>query len=519
MVTRSGDWTVAVGTARGSTHVVNDRPNQDAHAIVAAAGATVVAVADGHGGDRYVRSDRGSRFAVDVATEAAARWWALRGAGLALDRASEALQAELVPEIVAAWRARVADDFEAQPASDEENVRAGADIGDDPLIAYGSTLLLAILAPDTVVIAQLGDGDVFCYGAGVVTSPLPDDERLVAGATTSLCTESATTDFRVVAVGGAGVELLVAATDGYGNSFADADWRDRVADDLARQLRGRDARSLDGSLTTWAAESADAGGDDVTVAVATHSPIPSTLGDDPTAPVAAVAPAGSPTAAPESTTTSAGAPGPIAAAGTRSGTTRARTPWVVAILAGIVGLGAGAAIGVMSSGDDAAAPAQTASVETTSTTIGSSPQQTPRTQLVSDADTVVEFSADQDDPQPTFAQAALGTVSWFTAMELEGGAQWQITEAGDIRARDSAAGGWRNVDVRGLDASSLTYEADHVWAVAQGDGGTYLIRIDPGTRSAQDWRISPTGAAPDQKPTTDQGAGPVGAGPGSGTQT
>ena len=64
-------WRVLAGTALGSNHVASGLPNQDAVGSRATddGAAVVLAVADGHGGARYVRSAEGARLAVEIALE------------------------------------------------------------------------------------------------------------------------------------------------------------------------------------------------------------------------------------------------------------------------------------------------------------------------------------------------------------------------------------------------------------------------------------------------------------------
>ena len=95
----------------------------------------------------------------------------------------------------------------------------------DPLISYGCTLLLAIMAPSWVGLLQIGDGDVTVVHEAHVESPVPDDDRLVGGETTSLCLPTAVADARVCMLFEPLPEILILTSDGYANSFADPNWR------------------------------------------------------------------------------------------------------------------------------------------------------------------------------------------------------------------------------------------------------------------------------------------------------
>src|SRR5579863_4606461 len=138
-----GAWVALTASERGAAHHASGLPNQDAVQVrTAGPDAVVAAVADGHGHRRHFRSATGAALAVDVACEAAAEL----AARLDAFEAAEQLEAEalgtLVPAITERWRAGVAGDLAARPFTDEEQaIRAR---GDNPLIAYGSTLLLAV---------------------------------------------------------------------------------------------------------------------------------------------------------------------------------------------------------------------------------------------------------------------------------------------------------------------------------------------------------------------------------------
>jgi serine/threonine protein phosphatase PrpC len=265
------EWRCATASARGSQHDRRGLPNQDAVAVGAVdgrPGAVVAAVADGHGGDRYVRSDAGARLAVDVACSAAAAL--LAGGGTLRDATGPALRASIVER----WRHLVDIDAASHPFADEEQQRAGTPLDDQPELAYGATLLLAIATDDGLALVQLGDGDiVVASSTGTVRTPVPSDDRLVAGMTTSLCLPTAGDDFRVALVpADEGADLVLVASDGYGNSFASPDWREAVMTDLRRVIDAGGLAAVERNLLAWAAQSAEAAGDDVTVAVLSRAP-------------------------------------------------------------------------------------------------------------------------------------------------------------------------------------------------------------------------------------------------------
>src|SRR4051794_9465441 len=99
----AGLWSWTGATAKGSAHVKDGRPNQDAHAADTSGPVLVAAVADGHGGRRYVRSDIGARMAADVACSQALKW-SETAPWQDTSRLTRSVRQALVPAIVAGWR-------------------------------------------------------------------------------------------------------------------------------------------------------------------------------------------------------------------------------------------------------------------------------------------------------------------------------------------------------------------------------------------------------------------------------
>jgi serine/threonine protein phosphatase PrpC len=274
-------WRVLTATERGAAHAATGLPNQDAVAAypIGPYGA-VVAVADGHGHQRHFRSARGSRLAVVVACKA------VHELPARLDRLTAARQVEgetrafLVPAIAELWRAAVSKDLDGKPFTPaEEASRAAA--GDDAVIAYGSTLLLAVVWRQWLMLAQIGDGDIVgILPDGGALLPVPDDPSLDGRQTTSLCEPRAAEEFRVAVVDISSTPLLgiMLATDGYGNAQLADPWTDAFSKDLSELLGKRDPDWLADQLPMWAGRCASREGsaDDTTIAflLAPREPCP-----------------------------------------------------------------------------------------------------------------------------------------------------------------------------------------------------------------------------------------------------
>ena len=282
---RTPGWLVLTASERGASHVGANAPNQDAVATERAGAAGVVAaVADGHGHPRHLRSARGSKAAVrvgcQVAQEFADRLESANGilaqqdsAGTVTATADQITQLTedfLVPAIVSRWRELVLADVKADPFTEAEQTHRHA--GDDATIAYGSTLLLAMMLRGWLILAQIGDGDmVGVRGDGRAIEPVPADPQLDGLVTTSLCGSDPRADFRVAAVDAERNQIvaLLLATDGYGNAQVVEEWPSAFSQDLARMLKEKDVNWLASQLPSWAARcaSSDGSADDTTVAL------------------------------------------------------------------------------------------------------------------------------------------------------------------------------------------------------------------------------------------------------------
>lgn len=246
----SGSLPVALaGTATGAVHLRRGDLGQDAVLSGVAGEFACVALADGHGS--AARGAEGAAVAVDCAVTILFEFAAQVPGGGA--HRVEALARDLIrPRLVARWRAAIQDEV-----PDDRDLRC-----------FGCTLLAALAGPSWVLVLQLGDGDLLrVSGDGRVDRPLPPDERCFADETTSMCLPTAPLDLRVTAwPRPADESLLVLATDGYANSYADDDAFERVGPDWLALLRAEGVDEVTRRLPAILhATSAGGCGDDVSL--------------------------------------------------------------------------------------------------------------------------------------------------------------------------------------------------------------------------------------------------------------
>lgn len=237
-------WITATATVRGSLHDRAGHPNED-HARVSPDG-SVVAVADGHGAERYTRADRGAALATAAALDV------LQPRPLDLD--------ELPRALVDRWHELVAADVDADPPSTDELQ------GGPPHHLYGTTLLAAATTADGLVLVQLGDGDILLGHRGEDRAhvPIPPREYALANATDSMVQDDAADNVRTALVADR-PDFVVLASDGLEAASGRRGWRDAVVAELWQQLPGRDPGSLERLLDDRCRRSADTGGDDTTI--------------------------------------------------------------------------------------------------------------------------------------------------------------------------------------------------------------------------------------------------------------
>ncbi|MCT0249411.1 protein phosphatase 2C domain-containing protein [Synechococcus sp. CS-205] len=273
----------------GAAHQRQGRPCQDAVASAQCHSrdhqpVQVMALADGHGGERYPYSDVGSTLACEqalLAVEEHLRECALLGAQA--PRANEWarwLEAELPQRIHSRWLAEVLDHWQRQAAlAPAQTAAAEAQGSEDQVpLSYGTTLGLVVMAPGWWGYTGLGDWDLVQVGPGGEAVLLSEEAPQEGGgeATGSLCLEQAPRMFRSglkpIEHRGAAFGLLL-STDGIRKSCAtDTDFLALAAHLIATPGTGA-SDALAANLEQITSEGS---GDDVSVAMALHGTLEST---------------------------------------------------------------------------------------------------------------------------------------------------------------------------------------------------------------------------------------------------
>jgi serine/threonine protein phosphatase PrpC len=276
------EWRVMAESVPGASHRRAGIPNQDAILQLREWGINsplILTVSDGHGGNKYFRSHKGSHFAVNTATQLVRKFLKERSGDINPSEIESKAKEWLPQELVGRWRAAVEADLRNKPLSPEEldmleqkdGPRARRAVETNPALAYGATILAVAVEESFILYIQLGDGDILTVSeTGETARPLPDDERLFANETTSLCSDQASQDFRLgfQPLSERGPALILLSTDGYANSFSNEAGFLKVGSDILEMLRADGFDTVNESLRKWLEEASEMGsGDDTTLGI------------------------------------------------------------------------------------------------------------------------------------------------------------------------------------------------------------------------------------------------------------
>ncbi|MDR1705938.1 MAG: protein phosphatase 2C domain-containing protein [Clostridiales bacterium] len=279
-------WIPFGSSVRGASHIRAGKENQDA--FLDSLGnekiPSVIAVSDGHGGNKYIRSAKGAELACLCAVK-------ILGEGGKLspdmrEEDQEGLIRHIKSRYLLEWQKEVDAHAKANPFTESEKGFLAERCGeavlnavlDSPKTAYGCTFLCAAgYGGSLVLILQLGDGDVLgLYEDGEVRELMDYDPRNFANGTLSLCSLGDASDIAHNLLSGTDVPVLITlSTDGVKNSYDDRNPGDierfyQIPTVISNELRKNDydtaavRKGLEGMLERVTSNGA---GDDVTIGV------------------------------------------------------------------------------------------------------------------------------------------------------------------------------------------------------------------------------------------------------------
>lgn len=229
---------------------------------------SAIAVADGHGGALYIRSDRGSKFACQAVLDI------FKG----IKRIEGIFPQKLKLQILCAWNALVETDYGRHPFSEEELSSLDED-GRETLLskpekAYGTTLLGALCLGDRFLVVHIGDGESLIYKDGKVSPCFEEEEdEPVANITYSMCGDDVLSHMNVTHFPCDYADFVLLCTDGAANPYRS--YENLVSsfmEPVVRELSTENGpKNVDAFVETLAEKTGV--GDDVSVAALGLGPI------------------------------------------------------------------------------------------------------------------------------------------------------------------------------------------------------------------------------------------------------
>lgn len=301
--------------ALGSSHLASKKPCQDSGTHYNEDEVCIAIVCDGHGGESYVRSDKGSRIAAEVAknkilefvkstpTEIFAgkknavtvvptidpridKQGHKREASMLSESEMELLKQnilytkevqqypemeslfrKLFTEIYESWKSEIRNDAQTNPFSHKEKEKIGSSRIER---AYGSTLMAAVRTPSYWFAFHIGDGKLYaCDKLMKWYEPVPWDCNCFLNITTSLCDHAPVEEFRYAFDGTGDFPLAFAlGSDGIDDTFIRTELIHKFYSQLLCLLKERKQEEVENLLKESLSDLSKRGShDDMSVAV------------------------------------------------------------------------------------------------------------------------------------------------------------------------------------------------------------------------------------------------------------
>ena len=207
-------------TETGYAHTNAGKRCQDFSASYSDEERTIVTACDGHGGNVYIRSHLGSKFAsnavIDVLREIEKTAF--------YKAKKEAVIENIRLNILCRWNSLVEGHLTKNPIRMSE-VSALTEteilsLRKNPIKAYGTTLNAAMILGTKLICVSIGDGGCFLVKSGIATPAfIEDEDEPVANITYSLCQDDAFSRLQVSVHELSAYDGAVVCTDGMINPY------------------------------------------------------------------------------------------------------------------------------------------------------------------------------------------------------------------------------------------------------------------------------------------------------------
>ena len=236
-------------SCQGESHKADNKPCQDASfGAVYDDGLAIAIVCDGHGGERYFRSDVGARMATEVIRDSVKTFVDTIDKSLFEGKPYTEVEAitsddvvkkqtlidvkfrQLFSSIIYQWNQKIAEHAANTPVSEWEQQHVPQKYLDELQTSetfeklYGCTLMVYVQTPDYWFAFHLGDGKCISFHqeGDFWQMPIPWDERCFLNKTTSICDANAINEFRYCYEGDGKFPMAIfLGSDGMDDSFGE----------------------------------------------------------------------------------------------------------------------------------------------------------------------------------------------------------------------------------------------------------------------------------------------------------
>ena len=270
MITQKSLPSICVESVIGNSHRIKGTENQDFGDswIDKETGNWALAIADGHGSSSHPYSEAGSRLAVKAVLQSIKQ--ALNESDLDVVN-YKSFASDIYVNTLSLWEELVLADYSEINPNTDTPIEQTSDI----LIKYGTTLCFSLGLYDLILVASIGDSDVFWRNQSGLTrsfnifSQASDD---VGEATHSLCSKNSIRMLSVTAIQVPQGGTLLFGTDGIKKSIPNENSLSQLLD-YYHELSSNDFCKVKEDLTEQLNElTVNGSGDDCTLAIL-HIPI------------------------------------------------------------------------------------------------------------------------------------------------------------------------------------------------------------------------------------------------------
>lgn len=235
-------------SCQGESHIIAGKVCQDVSYSEVTESVSIAIVCDGHGGERYFRSNLGAKYAVEATRECVSSF--IReideslfiGKGftqklsitseartniLTKDTETDKVLRQLFSSIIYRWREKIVRYSMENPLTEEEKIKVPLQYQDEFIRnvgiekSYGCTLMCYVATKSYWFAFHIGDGKCIAFDIdGNWYEPVPWDDKCFLNKTTSLCDAIALDEFRYCYCGTGRLPIAVfLGSDGIDDSF------------------------------------------------------------------------------------------------------------------------------------------------------------------------------------------------------------------------------------------------------------------------------------------------------------